>query len=319
MASAAKPGFDGLLPSAASASAPPLRSRRAASPDPLTAVLDLEASALGRRGLAAGLVAALLLHVVAAGAATRFRPEIVDFVVEVRSLLAATPSAEVDVELAPAIDPVPPSPPPLPPETVTPEPTLPSPATPPPEAELPPTPEPPAAAEAGQALTAEPDPTEPLDLTDSAFTLVTGAAQRFPGGASHHDGTERRPVRDGSARGAGPSGAAPPGPAGQPPPPRAPDLSRPAGVLGSTNWNTCPFPAEAELAQVTEARVTLVVSVDVRGRATAASVQAESPSGFGFGARARQCAMARRFEPARDAAGRKVPGQTPPLNVRFTQ
>ncbi len=291
--------------------------------DPLGPVLRLDARPARRAGLALGLSGALLAHGAAAVTAMSQLAAAGAFSTAAPVAIAARSEAEYDLDLS--APPPKAEPPPLPEAEKPPEPppwVAPPQAAPPPAAKPPPmaaATAAPAAAAAGEALTAEPEPTAPLDPTDEAFSIVTAPGDRYPGGLSEGQGTATRAVRDPRARGDAPWLAAPRSAAAPPRRPPSRDLSRPAGVLGSTNWSTCPFPVEAERAQISSARVILVVSVDASGRARSATVQSEAPSGFGFANRARQCALARRFEPARAADGEPVAGTTPPLNIRFTQ
>lgn len=288
--------------------------------DPLGPVLRLDARPARRAGLALGLSGALLVHGAVAATAMSQLEAAGAFAAAVPAAVAERSEAEYDLDLS--------APPPKTEATPLPEAEPPPQAAPPretppqetpPVAAATPTPAPPPAAAAGEALTAEPEPTAPLDPTDEAFSIVTAPGDRYPGGLSEGRGTATTAVHDHRARGDAPWLAAPRSAAAPPRRPPSLDLSRPAGVLGSTNWSTCPFPVEAERAQIDSARVTLVVSVDASGRARSAAVQSEAPSGFGFATRARQCALARRFEPARAADGEPVAGTTPPLNIRFTQ
>lgn len=306
VAAASSPGLMGRAPSAPPGHRAPMPAL--APRDPLAPVLQLDAHPHRRAGLALGLCGALLVHGAAVAAGMTELEALGAFAAAVRSAVADRSEAECDVELAVAA----PAPVPAPPPAVAP------PAAAPAAAVLP-APAPPPAAAVGEALTAALEPEAPLDLTDDAFTLLTAAGARYPGGVSAPGGTATAAVRDRAARGGAAPAPAPTAFATPLPRRAARDLSRPAGVLGSKNWSTCPFPAEAEQAQVSSARVTLVVSVDARGRPRSAAVQSEAPSGFGFAAQARQCALARRFEPARDADGEPVAGTTPPLHIRFTQ
>jgi len=300
-----------LVPMERAPSAPPGRwaPRPELAPrDPLGPVLRLDAHPQRRAGLALGLGGALLVHGAAVAAGVSELEALGAFAAAVRGAVTDRSETECDVDLSPP----PPAPAPAPPPADAP------PTSPPPAAVFA-APSPPPAAAVGEALTAAPAPEAPLDLTDAAFTLVTAAGARYSGGVSAPGGTVATAVLDGTARGGAATAPAPRTLADSAPRRTVRDLSRPAGVLGSTTWSTCPFPAEAEQAQVSSARVTLVVSVDARGRPRSATVQSETPSGFGFAARARQCALARRFQPARDADGKPVAGTTPPLNIRFTQ
>ena len=64
-------------------------------------------------------------------------------------------------------------------------------------------------------------------------------------------------------------------------------ILRAASLGGSADWN-CPFPPEADTAQMDEASVML--QVDVRPDGTAGTVTVLSDPGSGFGREARRCA-----------------------------
>ena len=64
-----------------------------------------------------------------------------------------------------------------------------------------------------------------------------------------------------------------------------------------------------------EQTVLLRAAVRADGRAERVDVLADP--GFGFGAAARSCALATRFEPARDPAGQPVAALSPPIRVHF--
>jgi protein TonB len=196
-----------------------------------------------------------------------------------------------------------PPPPPAPTETEEkPEPAPPARVTP---HEAPP---PPAApAQASKVLTQEPDPNEPVDLTGN--TIVTGNAEAYAGGTTASNGTNTHAVRglsspEGAATAAG---AAPAKPSG-------PDRSRSASV-GGTEWN-CPFPPEADAAQIDEAYVTL--QVDVRADGSPDAVRVLSDPGNGFGREARRCAMSKHFAPAQDHDGNAIAGSVKP-KVHFSR
>jgi protein TonB len=267
--------------------------------------------ALGQRSLAGriggALAAAVLLHSAGAfGAVTsvglgRFAALVH---AHVRQQLGVR---ELDVVSEP------PPPPPEPERVPEPEPLPETPApTPAPKDSEPPPPNseppPPAAAEAGKVLTAEPDPNEPVDLTDMGF--VTGTGDRYAGGVTASTGTSKVAVRDSRATAAGVPGGTgnAPGPAVS-----AVDRSRsPAPVSG--NWD-CGFPPEAYAEQIERAAVSLVVTVAADGRAQSVTVLQDP--GHGFGRVARQCALGKRYSPGLDREGRPVTRTTPPITVRF--
>jgi protein TonB len=188
----------------------------------------------------------------------------------------------------------PPPPPPAPPEAEA----KPEPAPPPPVKAAAHEPPPPAPAQAGKVLTQEPDPNEPVDLTGNS--IVTGNADSYAGGSTMANGTSTRAVRDLAT----PVGA--PGATGAPQTKAAPgpDRSRAASV-GGTDWN-CPFPQEADTAQIDEAYVTL--QVDLRADGAPQEVRVLSDPGNGFGREARRCALGKHFPAALDHDGNPIAG-----------
>jgi hypothetical protein len=82
-------------------------------------------------------------------------------------------------------------------------------------------------------------------------------------------------------------------------------------------FGDCPFPSDADAAGVDEARVTLVVGVDLTGRPTHVKIL-EDP-GHGFGRAARDCMMQRTYTPALDQAGAPVGGDTGSIVFRFVR
>lgn len=202
-------------------------------------------------------------------------------------------------------------PPPPPPPTAEPEHKA-EPAAPPPRLaphEAPPPP-PPAPAQAGKVLTAEPDPNEPVDLTGN--TIVTGNADSYAGGTTSANGTNTTAVRGPVAvRGA----AASTGEAAPPPPPPGPDRSHPAVLGGGKEWS-CPFPPEADAAQVDDAYVMLKVHIGADG--TADDVTVVKDPGNGFGRAAKQCALHQRHTPALDHDGNSIASNLP-VRVHFSR
>jgi protein TonB len=219
--------------------------------------------------------------------------------------LGESPPDEIDVMRE--------DPPPPPPEPV-PE-TKPEPAPEPPPVvhrAAQETPPPPAPAQAGKVLTSEPDPNDPVDLTGN--TIIQGNADSYAGGfttskGSNANAVHAQPAATGVPGGTGPVTAK--APAG-------PDLSHPAKLAGSKDWN-CPFPPEAEEAQVNEAYVTLRVEVRVDGSAASVVVLHEDPPSSGFGREARRCAMAREYSATTDHEGHAIAGWTVPVKVHFAR
>jgi protein TonB len=197
---------------------------------------------------------------------------------------------------------------------VTPPP--PSPPPPPPKAEAPPPPvaraavarsapsTPPPPAEAGKVIAQEPDPDAPVDLAGD--TIVTGTGSVYAGGMTSASGTNKTavesPVVDAKA-------------APTPNARAAPDRSSPIR-LADDDW-TCPWPHQADDAEVDEQ--TALVRVNVRVDGTPETAQVLQDPGLGFGPAAVACAMRARYLPAHDREGRPVATVSPPIRVRFTR
>ncbi len=271
----------------------------------MSAVLDLGKSA--KRAIAVGLVAALLVHGAAAAQAAVMPLELMKWSQligrEVHERIIET--YEVDVVRPPE----PPIPPPPPPKDEPKEAPLPAPSsakTAPPES----APPAPAAAQAGAVLTQQPDPNEPVDLTN---TFVTGDADTYAGGVTQSNGTSAsavyaRAVGSGGAKSGGLPGVAA-GPAVG-----APDRSRAASLAGSKDWK-CEFPPEADIDQVDEAFVVVQVATHADGSPDRVSIL--SDPGHGFARAARLCAMRERYDPALDRDGKPVAGTTKSIRIRF--
>jgi protein TonB len=200
-------------------------------------------------------------------------------------------------------------PPPPPPEPVKED----KPEPPPPAAHVAPReapPPPPAPAQAAKVLTQEPDPNDPVDMTN---TIVQGNADSFAGGLTASNGTNTNAVRALPAPSGVPGGtgtvAAPPAP------PPGPDRSRKLVLGAGAEWN-CPFPPEADTAQVDDAYVTLQVDVGADGKPTAARVTVDP--GNGFAREARRCAMNKRYQPALDHDGSPLAAQGA-IRVHFSR
>jgi protein TonB len=203
------------------------------------------------------------------------------------------------------------APPPPPTATAEPQPEA-KPAAPPPRPAQEAPPPPPAPAQAAKVLAQEPKPDEPLDLTGN--TIVQGNADSYAGGFTTSNGTSNSAVNampspTGVSGGTGPVQAAPP-------PPPGPDRSRTASLGGGGEWS-CPFPSEADTAQVDEAYVTL--QVDVKADGTPATVRVLSDPGNGFGREARRCAMNKRYATALDHDGTSIAGTTKAFRVHFSR
>jgi protein TonB len=171
-------------------------------------------------------------------------------------------------------------------------------------------PPPPTPAQAAKVLTQEPKPDEPVDLTGN--TIIQGNADTFAGGFTSSNGTNPNAVHTQPSPTGVPGGTG--SPQAAPVQVQAKDLSRTASLSGSTNWR-CPFPAEADTAQVDEAFVML--QVDVRADGSASAVRVLADPGNGFGREARRCAMSTRFNASLDHDGNAVPGTTKPFRVHF--
>jgi protein TonB len=268
-----------------------------AADDPLAKVL-----ALGRReariGALLGLFGALVLHGGAGARAVLSLLELGAFASATRAFVVEQLHATYDVEMLKQPEPPPREPPPPEPEPEQVKQAAPAEQAPPP-----------APAEAGKVLTAEPDPNEPVDLTDQGF--LSGESTRFAGGVTAAAGKSKTAVRDLHASEAGVVGGTGTAPA----PPPARDLSKPASPL-STEWN-CGFPPEADAEQIDFGLVRLAVTVGADGHARDVSVLQDP--GHGFGRLARQCAYRMSYAVGQDSAGKPAVRTTAPFNVRFTR
>jgi protein TonB len=160
-----------------------------------------------------------------------------------------------------------------------------------------------APAQAAQIIARAIDPAAPLDFSGDSF--VTGSASAYAGGVTASNGTSTHAVNHVDTT-----------PAPQPMTAvAAVQLSRPVELDGD-EWQ-CPWPHEAELAEIDQQTVTLRVHVDPDGRAR--SVRLLADPGSGFGAAARACALQTRFTPALNRAGRPISADSPPIRVRFTR
>jgi outer membrane biosynthesis protein TonB len=159
---------------------------------------------------------------------------------------------------------------------------------------------PPAAAQAGQALTAA---EEVVDFGDS---FVAGKGESFAGGVTEAGGTAKNAVYDSRARAGGVEGGTGTDLLG--------DRSRAPRLAGGNEWEECPFPPEADDAGVDHAVVTLRVEVGADG--TVASVRATSDPGHGFAREARRCAMSERWSAGLDRAGNPT-SAVATVTVRF--
>jgi periplasmic protein TonB len=174
-------------------------------------------------------------------------------------------------------------------------------------------PPPPPPAQAAKVMTQEPKPDEPVDLTGNTF--VQGNADAYAGGFTTATGTGTAAARTAPGASSTPGGNGPPAGA-PPPPPPGPDRSRTASLGGGSEWS-CPFPQEADTAQIDEAYVTL--QVDVKADGTPGAVRVLGDPGNGFGREARRCALGKRYSTALDHDGTAIPGTTKPFRVHFSR
>lgn len=174
---------------------------------------------------------------------------------------------------------------------------------------------PPAAAQAPDVLHQADEPSTE-DLT--SWTMVHKDGSKVTGGGyTSGEGTALTPVTDrrataqGREDGRGKAGIAT---AAAAPPPVS--RSR-AAMPQSRNLSDCPFPPQADMAQVDKAIVDVTVSVDPNGRAYQATVSVDP--GYGFGTQAKRCALSMLYEPALNPAGEAIAGTTPTLRFRFSR
>ncbi len=265
--------------------------------EPLARVLDL-----GDRASMTILVALLVASVAHGAAAARaafMSLELARFAALVQDHVAQRVADTYDIDII-----KPPEPPPPPPPEPEPEPAK---AAPPPThvpKDAPPPP--PAAAQAGAALTKEPDPNEPVDLTNS---IVTGPGTSYAGGTTQVGGTSTTPVYNQAARAGGTPGGTGTAPAGV-------DRSRVASLIGDPEWK-CPFPPEADTADINQAQVLIEVQVAPDGRPQGVTVLKDP--GNGFGREAKRCAMQKLYGAPLDVNGKPVAGKTKPIRVTFNR
>jgi protein TonB len=267
--------------------------------EPLETVLGLG----GREDklvFAIALAGALAVHSVAGARAMRVFPYLAELAGAVRSGIAERLRSQIDINMDE------PPPPPKPEPEPEPEPE------PPPTAQhKAPTPEaPPAPAEAAKVLTAESDPNEPVDLTN---TIVQGEAEVYRGGITASSGTSKTAVRNTAAVPTGIGAGTPKATVVAAP---KVDLSKAPTPIDPNYWKNCPFPSEADPEGINQAKVTLavIVSPDGRGR----TVTVVKDPGFGFGKAARACALRAAYSPGLNAAGQAIE-QTTTFTVRFTR
>ncbi|MDI1448859.1 energy transducer TonB [Polyangium sp. 6x1] len=286
--------------------------------DPLAPVVALGDRA-AKTGTAIGLVLALLSHGYASARAMTALFDMRRAVVEMRQGLHEFFWTEYDIDLTPKNEDKP-KPEEKPPEP-EPEPEAPPPVPQPkadkaPDEEVPdknPEPPPPPS-QAAKVLTQEPDEEEPVDMTGQGFVSGTGEGPGY--GMVSAAGTGKAPTYNKSASLDGKEGGTGTGKGGPPPAPTGPDMSKAAGLVGSSAWD-CPFPPEADAEQIDQAVVSIIVTV--RGDGSPQSVKVVNDPGYGFGRAARLCALSRRYTPALDRSGTPMVAATPPIRVRFTR
>jgi periplasmic protein TonB len=242
-----------------------------------------------RRRLATGGAVVVALYAGAVSVVTRFESSGPSFGAELAARVHDAVAAERAVDVAPP-------PPPPAPAAETPAPTKAEPVAHLRTKAAPARPGPAAPAQAGKlAAVAE----SPLDFTGTAFVVGSGAS--YAGGTTTPAGTGRIPAAGAVAPAGTGDGAA------------ARSHAR-AVQLDQAAWS-CPWPAEADARQVDQETVVLRVAVGVDGHADRVDI-VQDP-GFGFGRAAHQCALATRFEPARDPNGAPIAALSPPIRVHF--
>ncbi len=248
-----------------------------------------------RRVAAVAGFAALLLHGTATASAVSVTLDMFHWAEDLRGKIAELLlDQQYNVE---EIKPLPPPEEELPKEELKPEkpPELKKDDTPPP---------PPAAAEAAKIIAQDPNPEEPLDLTNA---MVTGNANAYAGGETRANGTSEKAVRNVATS---PTGV--PGGTGSVNAP-AKDLSRPPSRNGSQNWD-CPWPQEAESDQIDEAVVTILVTIEANGKPS--KIVVVEGGEHGFGREARACALRESYNAGLDQNGTPVAAQKS-LRIHF--
>ena len=305
------------------------QSTHAPGRDPLEAVLALgwEAS---RVGLLIGALIAFFGHSLALAKPVFSLTDMFEGVQEMREELSDYywTTYEIDVsgpEKLPEPEKAEPEAPPEPdlaePDPVVPDP--PDPLEPPPPAapdDPPPSDDPyeeppPAAGEAADVLNAEPDA---VDMSGDGWEIVDKDGSQSNGaGRTSQQGTADKPVYDPRASSTGRPGATGTATVRRRPPPRpAKNLSRQAMPTNMGVLRACPFPAQADVAQIDRATVVVTVTVSSAGRALRAS--ASGGPGYGFGPQARACAMSASYRPALDSGGKATTAAVS-LRFRFTR
>jgi protein TonB len=147
----------------------------------------------------------------------------------------------------------------------------------------------------------------PVDLTSATF--ATGHASVFPGGETAGAGRSTAPVA-GAVDLAGRASATVRDATGG-------GLGRARAVrLAAGTW-ACPWPVEADSAQI-DAQI-VVIRVRVRPAGGVDEVEVVSDPGAGFGVAAAACARQTHFEPAHDVTGAPIAAWSPPIHVHFSR
>ncbi len=160
-----------------------------------------------------------------------------------------------------------------------------------------------APARAGNVIARAPT-AEPVDFSSS---FVVGTGNVYSGGSTTSSGTSSKAVP-------GAVSTEPDPPAHPAPTASTPDLSRPI-ALADPDW-TCPWPREADDAQIDEQAAIVRVVVSPEGRCESAAVVLDP--GYGFGPQATKCARDAQFLPAHDRNGQPIRGNSS-IRVRFTR
>jgi protein TonB len=248
---------------------------------------------------------ALFVHGIAGARLAMINVDLLTWTHALRLAIGDKLAATYDIE----IEKPKPAPPPPPPEEPKEEPKE-APKAPPPKANEPPPP-PPAAAQAGKVLTQEPDPSAPVDFTN---TFVVGSGDQYAGGVTQAAGTSTSAVYNRYAQAGGVAGGTGTKPSAAT---TVVDRSRALSVR-SKDWH-CDFPPEADSEQIDEMVVPTEVSVSAEGRVT--NARATKDPGFGFARAAMQCALRQSgsaFDLALDRDGTPIAG-TRVLLVHFSR
>jgi outer membrane biosynthesis protein TonB len=250
-----------------------------------------------RAAFLAGIVGTALVH--GAGIALTCLAPAPQSTAQVRTAAPVSKMFEVDLEPPPAPPPAAPAQTPSGPKVTSRVNKAPT------HARAPAAKAPPATAQAAQVLARL--PSEP-DTVDFGETFVQGSAAAYAGGVSDSAGTATRPVRSSDAHADGSDGTVSES--------ADVDRSQPARLAHGVYWDDCPFPPEADAADIHNGQVTLRVKVAANGYVDEVSVVNESS--LGFGRETGRCALQKRWQPGRDRTGAAMAG-THLVRVRFTR